>query len=192
MPIPYHKKAYKQDHETGAFLISVFLDTYEDVFDDWDPTPFKKRDIEDEFLDFLWDSAEDIPLKEDLLIVFRIDEKLRDEKKEAQIVHALKNHFEYMLSKSKRAFRKEQNESLLYFMLGISFFLVAYLNLIESTNLVGKILEDGLFVGAWVFMWESFSNLFIESKNLIYEQRLIKRFTHTPVAYKGIKKESST
>ena len=44
--------SYRKDKESGRVIIPISLDKYDDVFDDWDPSPFKLRDIEDEFLGF--------------------------------------------------------------------------------------------------------------------------------------------
>ena len=43
---------YRKDPTSGRVIIQISLDDYDDVFDDWDSSPFKMRDIEDEFLDF--------------------------------------------------------------------------------------------------------------------------------------------
>ena len=53
----FFQKLYKFDKKSKTYLIEVSLDDYDDVFDDWDPSPFKKRDIEDEFSDFILDSS---------------------------------------------------------------------------------------------------------------------------------------
>lgn len=57
----YFQKLYKYEKETEHYLIEVSLDDYGDVYDNWDPSPFKQRDIEDEFHDFIFNSSEDIP-----------------------------------------------------------------------------------------------------------------------------------
>ncbi len=102
----YHKQVY-QKNKDGAFKILVSLDKYEDIYSDWDPAPFRKRDIEDDFVEYIWDSAIDIPLKEDIKIVFLMDEKVRNEPKETQLVKALNNHFTYSLHKSERLYFNE-------------------------------------------------------------------------------------
>lgn len=33
------KKIYRQNPDTGAFLIETKLDRYEDIFNEWDPAP---------------------------------------------------------------------------------------------------------------------------------------------------------
>lgn len=174
---------YQRDIETQAFIIKISLDNYEEVFDDWDPSPFKMRDIEDEFLDFLWDSVEDIPSRETIIFEFSLPTDKKNTLKEQQLVSALHHQYNYMLSKNQRNRRRENKEALKYLLLGFLFFLIAYLGILDYANLAYRILNDGLFVGAWVFVWEAFSNVFIESRDLRDEKRIIKRFIHAEVRY---------
>lgn len=174
---------YIYDPELKAYIISIGLDDYDDVFDDWDPSPFKLRDIEDEFLDFLFDSVEDIPERELLVFDFSIPQNLKNEAKEAQLVSALNNQFEYMLSRNAKKRRHENLEALRYFLMGTLFFLIAYLKWINTDIMILRVLEDGLFIGGWVFMWETFSNLFIESREGHQEKVVIKRMIQATVRF---------
>lgn len=53
----------------------------------------------------------------------------------------------------------------------------------KADTLAIRIMEDGLFVGGWVFMWETFSNLFIESREFNEERHIIKRFMKAEVRF---------
>jgi len=174
---------YYRDSDTNAFIIPIWLDSYDDVFDDWDPSPFKMRDIEDEFLDFLWDSVEDIPKRDAIIFEFFIPAALKNTQKEQILVSALKHHFEYMEIRNKKKLQKERLEAMKYFVFGILFFIIAYMGPFKSDTLAVRIMEDGLFVGGWVFIWETFSNLFIESREFIDDRRIIKRFMKAQVRF---------
>jgi len=174
---------YYRDRETDAYIIPIWLDSYDDVFDDWDPSPFKMRDIEDEFLDFLWDSVEDIPKREDIIFEFFIPAALKNVQKEQILVSALMHHFDYMEIRNEKKLQKERLEAAKYFALGILFFIIAYMGPFKADTLAVRIMEDGLFVGGWVFMWETFSNLFIESREFNEERHIIRRFMKAKVRF---------
>ena len=59
------KSYFKQINEV---LINKddYFPKYEDIYNEWDPTPFKKRDIEEEFIKYVIDSSTDIPMKYNL------------------------------------------------------------------------------------------------------------------------------
>ncbi len=179
----YHLQTYNRD-ENGAFQIRVALDKYEDIYDDWDPAPFRRRDIEENFIEYIWESALDIPIREKIIVLFLMNAEVRNAKKEEQLTRALNNHFTYLLRKSERAYLMEQAESLRYFILGIILVVLAYSDFFGSVNLWVKIFEEGVTVGAWVLLWEAFSNLFIECRSIRQEQKIIKRFLQTRYIFK--------
>lgn len=174
---------YAFDKDSQAYIIPVALDDYNDVFDDWDPSPFKLRDIEDEFLDFLWDSVEDIPRKYPLIFEFSIPKELKNEAKERQLISALGHQFDYMLSKNARKRRHERLEEVKYFVFAITFFLISYLYPFDSELFISRVVTEGVFIGGWVFMWEVISNIFIESRELNEEKTIVKRFKSATIRF---------
>ncbi len=183
----YHQQTYNRD-EDGVYKILVAINKYEDIYSDWDPSPFKKRDIEEDFIEYILDSALDIPMNEKFVIVFRVKESIRDEKKEAQLVKALNNHFNYSLKKSQRAYFMEQKESLRYFIIGIILAVLAYSEIFSNVSIWTKVFEEGIIIGTWVFFWEAFYNLFIDSRSIKQEQKLLKRFLKIEYVFESVKK----
>ncbi len=51
------EKIYERDKATGAYIISVAIDKYTDIFNEWDPAPFRKRDIDQDLRYFLEDCS---------------------------------------------------------------------------------------------------------------------------------------
>lgn len=175
--------SYRKDQESGRVIIQISLDKYDDVFDDWDSSPFKMRDIEDEFLDFIWDSIEDIPSHIDVIFEFSIPQALQNEQKETVLISALHHQFDYMLRKIKRQRIKDLKETLRYFSIGVFFFIVSYTVFDESYSFISQIIKDGFFVGAWLFIWETFSNIFIKSYKLSEERQIIQRFKRAQIKF---------
>ena len=175
--------SYRKDQETGRVIIQISLDKYDDVFDDWDSSPFKMRDIEDEFLDFIWDSIEDIPSHMDVIFEFSIPQALQNEQKEKVLISALNHQFDYMLRKIKRQRIKDLKETLRYFSIGVFFFIVFYTVFDEASSFISQIIKDGLFVGGWLFIWETFSNIFIKSYKLSEERQIIQRFKRARIKF---------
>ncbi len=180
----YHQQTYQRNKD-GAFKILVALHKYEDVYSDWDPSPFKRRDIEEDFIEYIWDSALDIPINEDMVIVFLVEESLRDDKKEQHLIKALNNHFVYSLNKVERRYFEEKKKSLRYLIIGIVFAFFAYSNIFVGVDLWTKIFEEGIIIGTWVFFWEAFYDLFIECRSFRQEIKLIKKFLKTDCVFRN-------
>ncbi|PID83004.1 MAG: hypothetical protein CSB15_00310 [Clostridiales bacterium] len=180
----YHHKNYQKDDD-GAFKILVALRKYEDIYSDWDPSPFKRRDIEEDFVEYIMDSSIDIPLKEKIRVVFLLEENQRSEIKETQVLKALNNHFTYLLKKTERHYFEEQKKALKYFLISITFAILAYSNVLGGVAMWEKIFEEGIVIGTWVFCWEAFYNLFIECDSIRKKIKFLKRFLDTEYIFKN-------
>lgn len=179
----YYHHTYQKDPQTGHIIIPVALDAYEEVYDDWDPSPFKRRDIEDEFLDFLWDSSDDIPFKETLVICLELPLAVKDPKKEDQLKEALNNQYRYLMQKNTKEINQCLKDTVSYLSLATAFLLLAYFKASGTSHLSLQLLREGLFIGGWVFMWESFSSLFFKLRKIRLERKIIKRLAHTDIKF---------
>ncbi len=180
----YYKQTYTKN-DKDAFEILVALNKYENIYSDWDPSPFRRRDIESDFLEFIWDCSIDIPLHEKISIVFLMEEHLRDKKKEAQLLKALSNYFVYMLDKVERKYFEEKKKSLRYLVIGIILAIFVYKNVLGGVEIWTKIFSEGVTIGTWVFFWEAFYNIFIECQTIRQEIKLIKRFIKADYIFKN-------
>ena len=70
-----HKKnetlnLYNTNPDTRAYLIEVSLDDYSELFNGWDASPLRRRDLEPELMDYLEQAGSEIPLKEKMELCF--------------------------------------------------------------------------------------------------------------------------
>lgn len=54
---------YLIDQVSHAYMIEVALDQYTDIFSEWDPAPFKRRDLDSDLKLYLEECSEEIPFK---------------------------------------------------------------------------------------------------------------------------------
>ena len=69
---------YEKDQATSAFIIATAIERYTDIFNELDPAPFKKRDIDQDLRVFLEDCSADIPLKYNVILQFNVLENASD------------------------------------------------------------------------------------------------------------------
>jgi hypothetical protein len=179
----YFQNLYKYDPISNTYAIEVSLDDYNDVYDDWDPSPFKKRDIEDEFNDFIVISSEDIPIKHRIKIVLYLPNSKKDEKKESTLKSAYQNYYNFAmhrLSKDKSNLNKKNSVYLILSLLFLSF---GYLFIKSDQNIFLNVLQEGIFIGGWVFLWEFFTNTFISKRDLVREYKLYQRLFDADIQF---------
>lgn len=169
------QKQYKFEEDNNVYLIEVSLDDYDDVYDEWDPAPFKKRFIQEEFDEFIVTSSEDIPLKFNLNIVLYIPEQKKDMNKEKAVVSAYKNYYSYASEKVERSWIKLRKKDFSNFILAIIFLSIGYFMQYAVSNVVIDVIKEGIFIGGWVFLWEVFTNIFIKSKKFQTKYKIYKR-----------------
>jgi len=179
----YFQELYKYDKISNSYLIEVSLDDYDDVFDDWDPSPFKKRDIEDEFNDFIVNSSEDIPLNQNISIVLYLPRSKKNPRKEATLKAAYRNFYNYILEKIHKDIISTNKSTVMYLFLALGLLSIGYTLFKGEQNLFFTVLQEGVLVGGWVFLWEFFTNIFIKMRELYNTQKLYNRLYNAEIRF---------
>jgi hypothetical protein len=71
-------EVYALDKSTNRYMIEIALDRYEDIFNEWDPAPFKRREIDADLELYLEGSAEEIPSRYPIELFFMVPRGKRD------------------------------------------------------------------------------------------------------------------
>lgn len=166
---------YKYEEEINAYLIEVSLDSYDEVYDDWDPSPFKRRDIEDEFNDYIYNSSEDIPLNYNIGIILHLPICKKDLKKEGMLVSALRSYYTYEVERVNKKKRNLLKRTVSYLFMSIFLLSAGYFFVSESEMVILNVLHEGILIGGWVFLWEFFTNIFITLRDMQTEYRMLDR-----------------
>lgn len=177
------QKQYKYEKENNTYLIEVSLDDYDDVYDEWDPAPFKRRFIEEGFDDFIVSSSDDISLKYKLAIVLYIPEDKKDGNKENAVDSAYKNYYGYRMEKVRKSKIRLRKRTISYLLLAVLFLTPGYFFQIETANIVYNVLEEGILIGGWVFLWEFFTNLFIKSREINFTYKMYERLYTSEIRF---------
>lgn len=179
----YYQEAYRYDDNDKAYIIDVSLDSYDDIYDEWDPSPFKKRDIEDEFDDFIRDSSSDIPIKYKLIIELFLPESERNTMKEKLLLQAYDNFYRFNLRRAKKEKQALRKKAVNYLILALSFLFIGYFYEPLEESIFLKVFKEGIFIGGWVFLWEVFTVLFITLNTHMKAIKTIERLIHAKIIF---------
>lgn len=168
----YLDQIYKFSKEKNSYIIEISLDSYEELFDGWDASAFKRRDLEPDLLHYIEQAGYDIPLRKQTAIYFRIPKKVYNLEKEEKCLIAVSNNFKMIIHFINRELKRNNRKIISYLILGAIILVLAYLlPIYTSISIYLDILNEGLFIGGWVLFWEAFSLFFFSS----YEKRLRKK-----------------
>ena len=160
------KKSAKQHsyemNEEGQAVINVGAENYDDIFS---PYCYKGGDsLSYELVEYLEEKAESVPLDTDLVMRFHV--KDANDSKRVEVEQAVRANFRNDIVALKRQMRRNDAFSLVFFIVGISLFLL-YMFLPESVPVYIKGFVD-LF--SWVMCWEALDAFFLDRRSLQIER----------------------
>ena len=180
----YLKQIYKMDTETNTFIIEVSLISYNEIFNGWDPSPIKRRDLDPDLLHFLNECSSDIPLNFPLELQFYLPKEQYDEDKENLTRVGIKNNFNFIIHFIGKEIRQINRKIFFYFIIAFAFLSVSYMwRERVAENIVTTTLVEGLSIGGWVFLWEAFSLFFFSRQEIYGRLKRNKRFQDTKINF---------
>ncbi len=178
---------YKINTDTGAYLVEVRLDDYEEMFRGWDASPAVHREMDPELLRFIEESGFEIDLNEQIEFIFFVEEKNRDDEKEVASISAIRNNFRMAIYRTDRILMKNRRKILMYVLISLLFLIASYtVPTFTNIDVVFQIFVQGLFVGGWVFLWEAFSLFFFVSHDVRQKRKRYVKFMESAIAFKYV------
>jgi len=175
---------YQYLENDELYLVQISLDNYDELFNGWDATPLKRRDLEPELLDFIEQVGYDIPLKEKVKLSFQLPNAKFDKQKEERSKEAIYNNFTMVIHYINKSLVKNNRKIISYIAIGLLFLIFAYF--LRSSSMLPvplSILSEGLFIGGWVMFWEAFSLFFFVSYDSRARRKRFLRFATSDIDF---------
>lgn len=181
----YLKEIYDIDPTSSAYIIEVALDDFTDIFNEWDPAPFKRRDLDPDLEEYLLSAVAEIPSKESIKLCFIMSPGKYNVEKEAEALAGLKNSFIYKRYQLKKQLGKNNSFAIRYLLSGFLFLWLStvipnYLAVVIASSL----LSEGIFIGGWVFIWQAFNQIFFHNRELYIQHKYVKLLQLAPVVFR--------
>jgi len=180
----YLKSIYKYDQAKESYILEISIENYNELFNAWDASPIRKKDIDPDLAEYLNQVGVDIPLKEKIDIIFILPKKLKNEAFEAKAIKAFHNYFNANIHFVNRTLKINLRKVFAYLMISFMFITVAYVANTKNLALSFDIMKEGLFIGGWVFMWEAFSLFFFSTSEIYSKKRRFQRFAKIDIHFK--------
>ncbi|HTY44172.1 MAG TPA: hypothetical protein VMC80_02935 [Patescibacteria group bacterium] len=144
--------------------IGIWIDTYDDIFSDFDPRPYSQRSLSQDFLNETKKASKD-KTSEDIEIKFLVPKKLRNIKDETLIKKRLRDHFRNHTKQLKKERMKIIKEGIFFSILGVLFMIFATFILTENNpgffiRILGVFFEPG----GWFFFWQGLDLMIFQSR----------------------------
>ena len=178
------KELYRYNIVESSYYVDITLDSYRDVYSEWDYSPFINRDLDDDLFDYLMECSYEIGVRRDLVISFYLPEKLKDENKEMRSIEGFRHYFSYRIRKLKGEQIRQIRNTIMLAAIGVVMLVLAYF--LESAipvDFFSKTIVEGLYIGAWVALWELFTIWFFSITKLNYMLKHYRRLQHVVIEY---------
>lgn len=147
-----------QDTDIDSLLvdeIELILDSYDDLFSDFDPRPYHSRSLSNDFLLETKYASKD-KFADHIILKFIVPKKYRNLIHEKLIERRLKEHFVKHLKEKARELRGLKKSGLLFIAFGVALMSLAYL--LHSGTLPFNTIAQNLTLiiaepGGWFLFW---------------------------------------
>lgn len=173
----------KVKEELQQANISLVIDTYDDIFSDFDPRPFSERALSDDFLLECKNAAHD--KGGGLELVFSVPRDKRSINDEFKIRKRLREHFKKHSLEKEDEMSGIKKEGLLWVFLGVVVMFVVLFGFVKTTSVLLQSILTVLEVPSWFLIWEGMGKLFFESKKLIPDYGFYKKMSSAVITFRS-------
>jgi hypothetical protein len=175
--------------------ISIVIDTWDDIFSDFDPRPLSERALSEDFIIELRKRYRETPLG-----VFTVSisppAHLKDDKLEKTIIQRIKRYFRHSALARKKVINSIRIRGVIFVIIGT--ILLAIFTFANHYNLLSRLANELsaiiLLPLGWFGIWEGCSKIVDTSRKIIEEAELLNKFSKAEYAIKyieEIKKEQT-
>ncbi|MBN2735932.1 MAG: hypothetical protein JXR70_03055 [Spirochaetales bacterium] len=177
-------RIYDRDPLSGAYIIQVSIDRYTDIFNELDPSPLRKRDLDADFVNYIEDFSIDIPLKYKTELQVVGPREIRDVEKEKRVQAGIKTYCNYMLLVLREKLYSAYRNAIGYTAVFLLLMLISFtLGPLLQNTVFSQTLLEGISVGSWVFLWEAIALLSFKNLETRREFKRYQRLELSPVKF---------
>ncbi|MDO8339913.1 MAG: hypothetical protein Q7T16_04625 [Candidatus Burarchaeum sp.] len=164
------KEELKEQAVIAIRDISIALDTYDDIYSDFDPRPHAEREISADLLKEL-ERRTHTDVKGNFEIRFFMPKALRDEKAESRIIRRLRTYFLGEVKDFEQKDKRRRRSGINFMVAGLAaLFGYAYIaNLPEVIGQLASFIEVLLVPFGWFSMWVGLERLVQEKDAYAHE-----------------------
>ncbi len=162
--------------------ISIILDTYDDIFSDFDPRPYDTRSLSDDFLLEVKKAARHKGSKIELKVM--MPEALRKPEQETIIKKRVKAHYRNTVEQINRDILKMRQKGGLFILVGVVILTLVVLML--SVVPAGLLQTFFLFLfepAGWFTLWNGFDYLFLQPASRYEERDFYHKMSNSEIRF---------
>ncbi len=164
--------------------IPLVLDSYDDIFSDFDPRPYSYKALSGDFL--LECKKASIEKKGKIKIRLFLSKNKRDPLEEIKIKKRLKEHFTKHLREKKKEIRKIKLHGVFWAILGSAMMVLSALLINMQGPFFFFFLMTLVQPAGWFFLWEGMGKIWIVPGEKKPDYNFYKKMSNSEISFAGI------
>ncbi len=186
-----NKNPYKK--QNGKRLIELSLKSPLQLFDIRDPSPFREKDLDSGFVEYITSAAKELKASKNLKLLIYIEEPEKESLGEFSIATAIQDFFSYHQELMKTELSDYLKRAQVFFLLGLLVLFtslsIAYSISYNPLNPGLNIIREGIIIIGWVSMWKPMELILFDWLPLYEKMNFYKKLSKMEVETKfNIKK----
>lgn len=179
-------KPLSEDYISRASEIQLWLNSYEDIFSDFDPRPYKVKALSSDFLEETKRASFD--KGHPLVLTLLLPQQLRKRSDEAVIKKRLKEHFKKHATLLKKEKWEIIKNGMAFAGVGlVLMFLATYiLFTFEEKSFLTAFLVVLIEPGGWFLFWEGLNQVIFESKIKAPDYAFYEKMSGSSIYFRSI------
>ena len=178
----------RYNFHNGFYHIELKLNTISQLFDERDPAPFREKDLDDDAVDYLVTSLQELPKNSQSKIVIFVPEVEKQMFKPENVEQAIHDFFIYEEELNRRKIRKTFEVGIKSLIIGLSFLALAVFAShsikLSSTTMMDYFIKEGLTLLGWVSMWKPVNIFLYEWWPMMEVKSINKKIANIEVEFK--------
>lgn len=146
------------NREGEVYLIEVRLSSVQQLFNSFDPSPFREKDLDREAEEYIVGAARDFSLDTPLKLVIQLPAEFCNGEQAESVSEAIHNYFDYRRLVMANQLRETLRIGRQALLIGIVFLITCLLaqqaiTSLGKQGLLWSIIEEGFLISGWVAMW---------------------------------------
>ncbi len=163
--------------------LSIWLDTYDDIFSDFDSRPISDRALSD---DFIHEARKMIKEKPDGQVELKLllPQEQRNSETESVVIKSIHRQFNHFASAIKSDMKMKRKRA--YMFCGIGFILMistAYIESFAVKTFYIRALQVILEPAGWFLTWTGFDHIFANIRNTRPDLRFNEKMAHSEIVF---------
>lgn len=179
------KKKYRYKHAEGKRWIEVRVKSSQQLFDARDPAPFRERDLDDDFVEYILSSVREFTISSPLKIVIYVEETETNDLPKDSIREAIRSYFAYKIDLQRGELKAFMKQAQLFLFIGL-IVLATCLGIAQSLTIPSPpgalgILREGIVIFGWVSIWKPIELILFDWYPLFEKIRFYKKLLGTEI-----------